>query len=64
MNQPQDQNHHPINAHRPPESRPKHSKEQPDFFEQLQAKDQRHGLAARGSGHGWTTFIEILLSDW
>ena len=37
---------------------------QPDFFEQLQQKEARDGKKARGKGHGWTTFLETLLSDW
>jgi hypothetical protein len=37
---------------------------EPDFFSQLQQNEKQKGLAARGKGHGWTTFIETLMGDW
>lgn len=35
-----------------------------DFFEALQAKEVKEGTSVRGKGHGWSTFIEMLLGDW
>ncbi len=40
------------------------NKNEDDFFNQLQEKEKKQGEKARGGGHGWTTFIEILLGDW
>lgn len=39
-------------------------KEESDFFSQLQTNEREKGKKARGKGHGWTTFAEILMSDW
>ena len=39
-------------------------KEESDFFNQLQENEREKGKKARGKGHGWTTFAEILMSDW
>ena len=56
------------NGDRSNNGRPSHqsnnASSQPDFFEQLQQKESREGKAARGKGHGWTTFLETLLGDW
>lgn len=35
-----------------------------DFFNELKEKERKEGLATRGKGHNWTTFIEFLLGDW
>ena len=35
-----------------------------DFFSNLQEKEKKHGEKIRGGGHGWTTFVEILMGDW
>lgn len=37
---------------------------QSDFFNQLQENESEKGKGARGKGHGWTTFAEILMGDW
>ncbi|NEO88233.1 MAG: hypothetical protein F6J87_28840 [Spirulina sp. SIO3F2] len=64
MNYPQDRDRNRNNPHRPDYVQPIPPKREPDFFQQLQAKEKQKGLAVRGGGHGWTTFIEILLGDW
>jgi hypothetical protein len=39
-------------------------KQESDFFNKLQTNEREKGKKARGNGHGWTTFAEILMSDW